>query len=170
MSMDPTLLSQLPVAISTAKGLLTSNTLLPSLLIEKYPPTIHRVSFQLGENFVFLHRMFQSDESPYPHSHSWPFICHVLEGSYEMWEGTSHTEDRLACPPLNQYQVIQAGDTYGYSSSKTWHSVAPITSVSMSIMIVGPRWRERLAQNNRQLATMDYDALVYEFKRIWGLL
>lgn len=30
--------------------------------------------------------------------------------------------------------------------------------------------RERLAQNNRQLATMDYDALVYEFKRIWGLL
>jgi hypothetical protein len=124
-----------------------------SLLIDKYPPTIYRLSLKLSDDHtLILHKLFSDPNEPaYIHSHSWPFAIKIIEGCYEM--GVGFSADRSITPPIIYKTMIKAGDTYEMTSSDVWHYTQPLTNQpSYSIMLVGKRWRERLAQNNSPLS------------------
>jgi hypothetical protein len=124
-----------------------------SLLINKYPPVIHRLSLKISEDrTLLLHKLFNTkDDLALMHSHSWSFACKVLQGEYEMGVGFSEDRDK---PPKSIFtSFIRAGDIYEMLSPNIWHYTKPtkITPYSYSIMLIGPRCRERKAQNNLPL-------------------
>lgn len=123
-----------------------------SLLIDKYPPVIHRLYRKISDNrTVMLHRLFHSGDDPcLMHSHSWPFAIKIIDGGYEM--GIGFSKDRNVTPPTISQMLIKEGDMYDMTSSDIWHYTKPLTNYeSHSIMLVGNRWRERKAQNNDSL-------------------
>jgi hypothetical protein len=124
-----------------------------SLLIDKYPPVIYRLSLKLTDDrTLILHKLFNCEgQQALMHSHSWPFAIKVVEGGYGM--GVGFSSDRNHPPQALYKQMIKSGDTYEMNSSDVWHYTKPLkhTEASYSIMLVGNRWRERFAQNNDPL-------------------
>lgn len=141
------LLPKLPALIKD------KNNTWDSLLIDKYPPVIHRVSLKFSEErTLLLHQLFNTgSDHALMHSHSWPFACKVLEGGYEM--GVGFSDDRSKPPTSVFTSFVKSGDIYEMLSPNVWHYTKPIngTQCSYSVMLIGPRCRERKAENNSPL-------------------
>ena len=140
-----------------------------SLKICKFEPVIHRLFMQLEDGCtLILHKIFHCEESkPFMHSHSWPFAVRIIDGGYDMSVGFSYSRH---CAPKPIYKTtVKSGDTYEMLSPNIWHTtdVHKNNKCSYSIMIIGPRWRDRLAQNNDQLSQEDFDHL-YDYFLDWS--
>ncbi len=136
-----------------------------SLLINKYPPIIHRISIKISDNrTLFLHKLFNTNsERALMHSHSWNFACKVLQGEYEMGIGFSSDRNK---PPTSVYtSFVKAGDIYEITSPNVWHYTKPTsdTPYSYSVMLIGERHRERKAENNEKLSKYDKEELLSWF-------
>lgn len=149
------------------KGLLNSESCWDSLIIEAFPPVIHRLSYKIDENLtIFLHKLFNTNgQKALMHSHSWDFAIKVLKGGYEM--GVGFSNDRNIIPEANYVSYVKDGDIYSMTDEKIFHYTKPILNdVSYSIMVVGPRKRERKALNNNKLTKDQVKKLIEEFKAI----
>lgn len=136
-----------------------------SLLINKYPPIIHRVSYKLSTNrTLLLHKLFNTEkEHAFMHSHSWPFACKVIKGEYEMGVGFSNNRNN---PPKSVFtSFVKAGDVYEMLSPDIWHYTKPTenTECSYSILLIGERCRERKAENNSSLSDKQKNELLLWF-------
>jgi hypothetical protein len=136
------------------------------LLIDKYPPIIHRVSIKLSEDrTLLLHKLFNTkNDKALMHSHSWNFACKVLDGEYEMGVGFSKNRDE---PPSSVFtSFIKAGDIYEMLSPNIWHYTKPLKHIDCthSVMLIGPRIRDRQAQNNEKLSNKDKTETLNWFK------
>lgn len=137
-----------------------------SLLIDKYPPVIHRMSYKLSETrTLILHRLFHcKSEKAYMHSHSWPFALKIIQGGYEM--GIGFSSNRNVSPAALATVYLKEGNTYEMTSSDIWHYTKPVEHAeSWSIMLIGPRWRERKASNNLPLNEFQKDEMFNFFKK-----
>ena len=147
------MISDLETAILNLNHYLQDRDKWESLLIDRYPPTIHRLSLKIGDNrTLLLHKLFNCQgQKAFMHSHSWSLACKVVEGGYEM--GVGFSNDRNIVPQATFTSIVKPGDVYEITNSNTWHytKCAPETSHSYSIMIIGPRERERKALNNSRL-------------------
>jgi hypothetical protein len=143
-----------------------------TLLINKYPPTIHRAFLKLSDDrILLLHKLFNTQhEHALMHSHSWPFACKVIMGGYEM--GVGFSEDRNQPPQSVFTSVIKTGDIYEMLSPDVWHYTKPAenTEYSYSIMLIGKRCRERKAENNSPLFTTQKNELFSWFKAYYEIL
>lgn len=128
-----------------------------TLLINKYPPVIHRLSCRISKDrTILLHKLFNTkNQLALMHSHSWSFACKVLQGEYEMGIGFSQDRNK---PPTSIYtSFIKSGDIYEMLSPDIWHYTKPTkdTEFSYSVMLIGERCRERKAENNSPLSIQD---------------
>lgn len=124
-----------------------------TLLINKYPPVIHRLSLKISEHrTLLLHKLFNTeDELALMHSHSWSFACKVLQGGYEM--GVGFSSDRSVVPRALMTSMVNSGDIYEMTSPDIWHYTKPLENkVSYSVLLIGDRCRERKAENNSPLS------------------
>lgn len=136
-----------------------------SLLIDKYPPVIHRLYRKISDNrTVILHKLHHSGtESCLMHSHSWAFALCIVKGGYEM--GMGFSKDRNQIPETIFQMQIKEGDIYEMTSSDVWHYTKPLLNeLSYSVMLVGDRWRERKAENNEPLGSSDKEDIFNYFK------
>jgi len=138
-----------------------------TLLINKYPPIIHRLSLKLSDTrTLLLHKLFNTkDQKALMHSHSWKFACKVLQGSYEM--GVGYSEDRDKPPNSIFTSFVNSGDIYEILSPNIWHYTKPAKDCefSYSIMLIGERVRERKAENNSSLSNKDKQDVLDWFSR-----
>lgn len=136
-----------------------------SLLIDKYPPVIHRLSLKLSEDrILLLHKLFNTKKQhAYMHSHSWPFACKVIQGGYEM--GVGFSTDRNKPPKSIFTSFIKPGDVYEILSPDLWHYTKLTENIdcSYSILLIGERCRERKAENNSFLLTEQKNELISWF-------
>lgn len=139
-----------------------------SLSIDKYPPVIHRLSYTINsERTLLLHKLHHcQNEKAYMHSHSWPFAVKVIEGGYEM--GVGYSTDRAVVPDATFSCIVKPGDIYQMQDMNMWHYTKPLgdCQASYSIMLLGPRRRERLAQNNDPLSNEQIEQLFAYFDGI----
>jgi hypothetical protein len=137
-----------------------------SLLIEKYPPVIHRLFYRINDDYsIYLHKLFNCHgERAYMHSHSWPFALKLIEGSYEMGVGYSSDRDK---PPESTFKtIVLPGNVYEMITPDTWHYTKPLPGCdySYSVMVVGNRIRPRLAQNTSPLTEQQKSELFDYFE------
>ena len=135
-----------------------------TLLINKYPPIIHRLSLKISENrTILLHKLFNTeDELALMHSHSWAFACKVLQGGYEMGIGFSQNRDIPPKPIMTS--MIKSGDIYEMTSPDVWHYTKPLENkISYSVLLIGDRCRERKAENNSPLSSIQKEDCVSWF-------
>lgn len=134
-----------------------------SLLVDKHHPVVHRLSLKLKDDrTLILHKIHPSNDS-YFHSHSWFFATKILEGGYEMGLGVS--SDRDVPPSVSTIVTIRSGDSYQIWNSDVWH-YTKATVPSYSIMLMGPRLRERRAQNNSPLSSKQRRDL-FDYVKRW---
>lgn len=138
-----------------------------TLLINKYPPIIYRLSLRLSDSrTLLLHKLFNTEhEQAFMHSHSWSFACKVLHGEYEM--GVGYSEDRNNPPQSTFTSFVKAGDYYEILSPNVWHYTKPTkhTEYSYSVMLIGERCRERKAENNLPISQLDKDNMMSWFSK-----
>jgi hypothetical protein len=164
------MINELEDILSSIPKLLLNNKL-DTLLINKYPPIIHRISIKISDNrTLFLHKLFNTEEKKaLMHSHSWNFACKVLQGKYEMGIGFSSDRNK---PPASIYtSFVKAGDIYEMTSPNIWHYTKPTsdTAYSYSVMLIGERYRERRAENNEKLSIKDKQELVSWFLNFYNI-
>lgn len=140
-----------------------------SLLINKYPPVIHRLSYKISEHrTLLLHKLHncQGDHA-LMHSHSWPFACFVVAGGYEM--GVGYSLDRNAVPQATFTCFVKPGDVYEMLDCQMYHYTKPLiqTEASYSILLIGPRTRERQAVNNDPL-TQEQETELFNYFTSWN--
>lgn len=137
-----------------------------SLLIDKYPPVIYRLSLPVTDELTLvLHKLFPCpvDSDAYIHSHSWPFALKIIRGEYEM--GVGFSTNRKEPPPIIHKIIIGSGTVYEMSSSDIWHYTKPLSNEpSYSVMLIGKRWRPREAQNIAPLS-VEQRKEVFDFFR-----
>ncbi len=138
-----------------------------SLLINKYPPVIHRLSFKISETrTLLLHKLFNTkDEKALMHSHSWPFALKLLKGEYEM--GVGFSKNREEVPKSIFTSFVKTGDFYEMLTPDIWHYTKPTkeTDFSCSVMLIGERSRERKAENNLPLSLAQKKEMFDWFKK-----
>lgn len=85
------------------------------------------------------------------HSHSWSCAIKVVQGGYQM--GIGYSSDRNVVPSPIYSCNVQPGNIYEITSPNIWHYTKCLPSVkySYSIMLIGPRMRDRKALNNEPL-------------------
>lgn len=152
------MITELKSLLPNVPGLLKSNAW-DSLLIDRFPPVIHRLSLRLSENrTLLLHKLFNTgDAQALMHSHSWDFACKVLFGEYEM--GVGYSEDRNKPPTSVFTSFVREGEVYEILSPNIWHYTKPTrtTPFSCSVMLIGPKHRARQAMNNSPLSPAQRD-------------
>ena len=69
-------------------GLLEKPEIWNSLDVDYHPPRVERIWCQYGDYRIYLHFIHacKPGEALY-HSHPWPSVMHVIEGTYEMGIG-----------------------------------------------------------------------------------
>jgi hypothetical protein len=124
-----------------------------SLLIDKFPPVIYRLSYKISETrTLLLHKLHNcKGDHALMHSHSWPFACLVVNGGYEMGIGYSQTRDII--PTATFTTFVKPGDIYQMLDCNMYHYTKPLndTEASYSILLIGERTRARQALNNDPL-------------------
>ena len=110
-----------------------------SLLVDYSTPIVERLWRPFNTYRLCLHRI-TSDDSTLPslyHKHPWPSAMCILKGAYEMNVGYG-TTDRP--PPLAATIRLPAGSTYEMMDPNAWHSVTPLSTPVLSVMLTGKPW------------------------------
>ncbi|MBN8828178.1 MAG: hypothetical protein J0H68_05675 [Sphingobacteriia bacterium] len=106
-----------------------------SLLIDYEKPITERLWKNFNNHRVYLHRIYPCNkEEAFFHPHPWPSAIKIVNGTYEMFIGTSDNENR---PKFKTKVVLTSGSYYEMLTSNEWHSVRPINNYTYSIMISG---------------------------------
>ena len=102
-----------------------------SKLVVYEKPMVERLWRQDGENRIYLHRIHPcSINEAYYHEHPWPSAMRVLKGSYEMRIGVA---DKIAGEI-----TLSPKSCYSMSEPKQKHSVRPLETAVLSLMVTGP--------------------------------
>lgn len=135
-----------------------------SLLIDKYPPIVHRLSRKISDDrTLLLHKIYETDQ-PYMHSHSYNLAVKCIKGSYETDIGFS--QDRKIIPKPIYKHFVKEGDSYEITSSDVWHTTKTLNGLpSYSIVLIGGRQRGRLAQNIGKLEQKHINELLDFFRK-----
>lgn len=107
-----------------------------SLLVNDETPMVERVWRQLGENRICLHRIHPC-YTPFMHKHPWPSAMRIIEGNYKMDIGYNIT---LLPPPVAATVILTPGSSYEMTDPDGWHSVNPIDTPTLSLMVIGKPW------------------------------
>ena len=137
-----------------------------SLLINKYPPVIYRLSLKISnDRTLLLHKLFNTNsDQALMHSHSWPLACKVLNGEYET--GIGYSNDRNHTPKSDFTSFVKSGDIYEILSPNLWHYTKPVKNCKFtySVLLIGERCRERKAENNDKLSETNKQEMFSWFK------
>lgn len=112
-----------------------------------HPPRVERLWLQRGDQRLFLHRIYpcKPDQALW-HPHPWPSAVRLLTGRYEhAIAGTASFKDEsgFARPTAAlSRMVLAAGSEYEMVNPATWHVVRPLDAPSLSVMLVGPPYRQ----------------------------
>lgn len=137
-----------------------------SLLVDYHPPIVKRLWLPYKDYRVSLHEIDEcSEKDALWHSHPWPSIIEVLEGSYRMDLGHSTTSE--APKDIVCKQIITKGCQYVMDDPNGWHFVSPLTKTSYSIMITGKPWKNSAPKPSKilkELSKKDEERLITKFK------
>ena len=110
--------------------------------ITYHPPRVERVWRQWGTYRINLHRIHPCERREvYLHPHPWPSAMRVRSGSYEMVRGYGAG---TANPIILGTTILTAGSSYSMDQRDEWHSVRPLESVALSLMVSGPPWNRKM--------------------------
>lgn len=107
-------------------------------------PRVERVWTRLDAYRVNLHVIHCCENALY-HPHPWPSAALIVDGSYEMCIGYGTVDSE---PPVAATVVISPGSTYEMADKDGWHSVRPLTSTVLSVMVTGAPWFGRRSPGN----------------------
>jgi len=142
-----------------------------TLAVRYETPYVNRVWIQWGEYRINLHKIFPCEKSLY-HPHPWPSAVIIFSGEYEMVLGKAHSFPVSLIRPkvgIVSTVVLGAGSRYEMVNRSGWHSVNPLGSPSMSIMVTGKPW-SRISKtvpnqsNNRSLTVAERDEILDFFR------
>ena len=110
-----------------------------SLLIDYEPPVVERLYTDLeGGNRLSLHIIHPCREGEaFVHPHPWPSAMYIVSGMYKMDSGYGKN---LEYPNIVNSVFLNAGSFYEMVNQDGWHSVRPLGTPSLSVMINGPSW------------------------------
>ena len=109
-----------------------------SLVINRRKPYTYRVSTQIDDLRVCLHKFERCDEEEsFFHPHPWPGAFVVLAGGYRMGVGYSQSRTEPAKPVM--VIDLEKWARYSITDPNTWHSVTP-KGMTYSVMVNGPPW------------------------------
>lgn len=107
-----------------------------SLDIDYESPRVERVWQQRGDFRLCLHRIHPC-ESALIHPHPWPSAVTILRGKYKMnvARGASIVDPWIH--KVSAMLVLGRGSSYEMIDDMGWHSVWPIDSPVLSVMVTG---------------------------------
>lgn len=104
-----------------------------SMLVTYEHPHVERLWRQDGENRIYLHRIHPcTAEQAFYHTHPWPSAMLILSGKYKMNVGIG--------PIDTAEMILTAGSRYSMTNPQAMHSVQPLETPTLSLMVTGPRW------------------------------
>jgi hypothetical protein len=140
-----------------------------SLLINYHPPVVRRLWRDHGPCRVYLHDIFAcTAEEALFHPHPWPSAMRVVEGTYEMVVGYGAGD---VAPPAAATLVLGPGTCYEMIEPDGWHSVRPLDTSTLSLMVTGAPWERLAPKSDKPLAPLESAAvqdLLHRFARHYG--
>jgi len=128
-------------AINDLPSLMKNPDAWNSKLVDYESPVVERLWIPYKDCRLSLHKIHPC-EKPLKHVHPWPAAVRVISGKYEMETGIvreiEFSDDWNYI--LHSSFIMSAGSEYDLISSDLWHSVKPIGSHSISVMVMGQPW------------------------------
>ena len=110
--------------------------------IDYHRPFVDRAWRPWRDCRLSIHRIHPcSPDEALLHPHPWPSAIAILDGRYEMAIGFGAG---VVAPPIAARVIAAAGTTYEMTDPDGWHSVRPIGSPSLSVMLSGPPWQRAM--------------------------
>lgn len=127
-------------ALEDLRKLTTVPGIWKSKLVDYESPLVERVWTEYRDCRLSLHRIHPCKQ-PLKHVHPWPSIVRVLSGSYNMEVGrvNSNGAGGWNYDLLGTF-LMTAGSEYNLVAEDAWHTVNPIYSPSISLMLMGKPW------------------------------
>ncbi len=153
--------------------LLPKREIWTSMFVDYEEPFVERLwtPFQYeGQVYrILLHRLHVTTLSQALfHPHPWPSAMRILRGAYRMRFGVSSTEE---APPVVLEQYLKAGCTYEMAHPDGWHSVAPVTDETYTLMVTGKPWDRpspKPPTEQRELTQWEIEGLIQTFAFHYG--
>jgi hypothetical protein len=101
------------------------------------PPRVERLWTTFEKDYrLYLHRIHPC-EVPLYHPHPWPSAVKIVSGEYEMDVGYGPGE---VMPPVAMTLRLGPGSYYEMIDRDGWHSVKPLLTPTLSVMVTGRPW------------------------------
>lgn len=115
-----------------------------SLWIDYHEPIVERVWRQYGDLRINFHRIYHAEPGKVLfHPHLVPSAMLVLEGLYEMAVGYGEGPEP---PPVMMRLILGPNDVYEMNHPHGWHSVRPVTDITLSLMVTDKPWQQRTTE------------------------
>lgn len=110
-------------------------------------PHVQRVWRQVGDLRVSLHKIFPCEYYEcFFHPHPWPSALKIEDGRYEMSIGYGEgLTPRCDITKL----ILPAGSYYEMTDYNAWHSVRPLDTPVMSLMVTGKPWGRTMPKSDK---------------------
>lgn len=127
-------------AMADLPGLIQQTDIWVSKLVDYETPVVERLWTSYKDCRLSLHKIHPC-ATPLKHVHPWPAAVRVLSGKYEMEVGIVEDvfKDSYTYTMLGSF-VMSRGSEYDLTEKNVWHTVNPIGSHSISMMIMGKPW------------------------------
>lgn len=141
-----------------------------SVFVDYEEPYVERLFVSWDEYRVYLHRihLMRSRLSiPLFHPHPWPSAMKVISGKYEMAIGYGEGQEK---PPVASRLILPSESYYEMKDKNAWHSVRPIGSPSLSLMVTGKpweRWSPKSDRKMRELTEGEKQRLLKDFLKFY---
>ncbi len=120
-----------------------------------------------GAYRLYLHFIYscEKNEAMY-HTHSGPSAMKIVDGGYEM--GVGYGSNILSPPPIAATLIMSAGSTYEMSEVYGWHYVRPVGGVTVTIMVAGKPWENKISPKSTKaldpLSDSDVEMILSYFR------
>jgi len=111
-----------------------------SKLVDYETPVVERIWTEYKNCRLALHKIHPCS-TPLKHVHPWPAAVKVLSGKYEMEMGLVHPGEygQWDYSLIGSF-IMGTGSEYDLLAKGAWHSVNPIDTHSISLMVMGKPW------------------------------
>ncbi len=140
-----------------------------SVDVDYEPPRVERIWCPFGDGVrLFLHRIHPCETALF-HPHPWPSAVRVLAGPYEMAVGYGAGPE---APPVAALCRLATGSSYAMENPNGWHSVRPISGLSLSLMVTAKPWADKHAGEKRSTAKLgplterEVENLIHAFRHV----